>query len=94
MSIKTTPLAKIISGYTGDPDTRDSRQLQATKDLTGMAIGTALYERPAGFVLVDEKEYDKLLDTQRWMCALEAAGLDNWDGCDYAKDILEEWDEE
>ena len=29
-----------------------------------------------------------------WLEALEAAGLDNWDGCEFAHEILLEWLEE
>jgi len=43
-------------------------------------------------VTITKKEYDELLERDRWLCALEAAGLDNWEGCEQAVDILDEWD--
>ena len=45
-------------------------------------------------VLVDRKYLERLEETQTWMDALEAAGVDNWDGYDEALLILEEWDGE
>jgi hypothetical protein len=41
-------------------------------------------------VLVPRKEYDKLISDQRFLEALLAAGVDNWDGYDYALEINEE----
>jgi hypothetical protein len=29
-----------------------------------------------------------------WLCALEAAGVDNWEGCSRAQDLLDEWERE
>ena len=40
------------------------------------------------------KEYNELVDDQIKLRALEAAGVDNWNGYDTAMDILEEWAEE
>ena len=45
---------------------------------------------------IDElnEERDKLLERDAWLCALEAAGVDNWDGWDFAKETLAEWEAE
>lgn len=45
-------------------------------------------------VEIDEERYKELLDVERFMCALEAAGIDNWDGYAEAYEIMEEWDRE
>ena len=45
-------------------------------------------------VTISKEEYDKLNDSERFLNALEAAGVDNWDGYGYAQDILEEWHNE
>lgn len=45
-------------------------------------------------VMVQEKQYHELLERDRWLSALEAAGVDNWDGWDEACEILKEWDKE
>ena len=37
---------------------------------------------------------DKLEERERWLCALEAAGVDNWSGYEYAHEVIEEWDNE
>lgn len=37
-----------------------------------------------------QEEYNQLIRDQRFLRALEAAGVDNWEGYDIAKDILEE----
>jgi len=42
-------------------------------------------------VTIPEKEYHKLLDDQLFLEALRAAGVDNWDGWDFAIEILQEW---
>lgn len=43
-------------------------------------------------VTIPRKMYEGLIESQRWLSALESAGVDNWDGYDFAKEILEEWD--
>ena len=40
------------------------------------------------------EDHDSLQKRDRWLYALEAAGIDNTDAYDYAFDILREWDEE
>lgn len=45
-------------------------------------------------VTVDRDHYESLLERERWLCALEAAGIDNTDAYSFAFDILDEWDEE
>ncbi len=37
---------------------------------------------------VPEKRLEELLRTEEFMSALEAAGVDNWDGYEFAIDIL------
>lgn len=37
---------------------------------------------------------DELEERERWLCALEAAGVDNWSGYEYAQEVIEEWDNE
>jgi hypothetical protein len=41
-------------------------------------------------VTITKKEYEKLLGRDNWLCCLEGAGVDNWDGYDYASELLEE----
>ena len=45
-------------------------------------------------VTITKEEYDDLVESYQWLCALESAGVDNWCGYDHAKEILKEWDEE
>jgi hypothetical protein len=42
-------------------------------------------------ITITKKEYDKLIEQIEWLRALEAAGVDNWEGYDHAKDIIEEY---
>jgi len=44
--------------------------------------------------MVPEEEYFKLLERDRWLCALEAAGVDNWEGFEEAQRIIAEWEAE
>ena len=45
-------------------------------------------------IIVSRNEYFKLQERDNFLSALEAAGVDNWDGYGDAQDILEEWDNE
>ncbi len=45
-------------------------------------------------VMVPEDEYSKLIERDRWLYALEAAGVDNWEGFEEAQQIIKEWDNE
>ena len=46
------------------------------------------------YVSITAKEYDRLIERDQWLCALESAGVDNWCGYEYAYEILEEWEQE
>ena len=41
-------------------------------------------------ILVEEGKYNELLEMERWVYALEAAGVDNWEGYGFAQDVFEE----
>lgn len=41
-------------------------------------------------VTITEREYESLLEDSKWLRALENAGVDNWDGVDFARELLEE----
>jgi len=45
-------------------------------------------------ITISLKEYEALKEDKRFLNALEAAGVDNWDGYDYALEILGEKEEE
>lgn len=45
-------------------------------------------------ITITQEEYDNLVERSRWLECLESAGVDNWSGYDYARELLEEWDEE
>ena len=45
-------------------------------------------------VSITFEEYNQLLNRDQKLCALEAAGVDNWEGYDEAMNILEEWNSE
>lgn len=40
-------------------------------------------------VEISKKEYESLLDDQSFLSALRAAGVDNWEGYDFAVDIYQ-----
>lgn len=42
-------------------------------------------------VTISVDEYDKLIEDSYWLAALEAAGVDNWEGYDEARQIFNEW---
>ena len=41
-------------------------------------------------VIISKKEYDNLLDSKRFLMALENAGVDNWSGYDFAVELYGE----
>jgi len=46
-------------------------------------------------ITIGKKKYEHLLESQRWLNALEDAGVDNWNGIDYAKELFRgEWNDD
>lgn len=45
---------------------------------------------PADTVTISREEYESLLEDARFLGALEGAGVDNWDGYDFALELLAE----
>ena len=43
-------------------------------------------------ITIPKKKYDELVQRERWLSALEGAGVDNWCGYGIAHELLEEWD--
>jgi len=41
-------------------------------------------------ITITKKEYESLLEDSKWLQALEGAGVDNWSGYDYAREIFNE----
>lgn len=44
-------------------------------------------------ISISLEDYVNLLEDQRWLSCLEAAGVDNWEGISYAQDLFDK-DEE
>lgn len=38
-------------------------------------------------VTISKERYDELLDAEEFLNCLEAAGVDNWEGYDYAQEL-------
>lgn len=53
-------------------------------------IDEILEEFKTGKVLISVKEYDEMEKDQEWLRCLEHAGVDNWEGYDYAVDLQRE----
>jgi hypothetical protein len=41
----------------------------------------------ADVMMVPMDKYNELVNDQKWLQALEAAGVDNWEGFDYAREL-------
>ena len=41
-------------------------------------------------ISIPQEEYDQLIEDQKWLRALEAAGVDNWEGYDLAQELFQE----
>ena len=44
-------------------------------------------------ITISKEEYESLLEDSKFLRALENAGVDNWEGYDFARDLYDE-DEE
>lgn len=44
-------------------------------------------------VTIELSEYEELLEAAAWVSALEAAGVDSWEGYEEAQDIYDEMNE-
>lgn len=45
-------------------------------------------------VTITKKEYESLLEDRNWLNALENAGVDNWQGIDFARELLGEQEDD
>ncbi len=45
-------------------------------------------------ITITKKEYEKLKDDSKWLSCLEAAGVDNWEGYDFARELLDDDDDD
>lgn len=41
-------------------------------------------------VTITKEEYESLKEDQLWLQCLENAGVDNWEGYDYARELMDE----
>lgn len=41
-------------------------------------------------ISITKEEYDQLIADQKWLRALEAAGVDSWEGYDSARECLDD----
>lgn len=51
---------------------------------------TVVFDNLKDTATLPRSEYDELVEKARWADALDAAGVDNWDGCDHAQEIMRE----
>lgn len=40
-------------------------------------------------VEISREQYDELLERDAWLSALEDAGVDNWEGYDFAREVYD-----
>jgi hypothetical protein len=45
-------------------------------------------------VTITKEEYESLLEDRNWLNALENAGVDNWQGIDFARELLGEQEDD
>ncbi len=45
-------------------------------------------------VTITEERYNDLLESEMWELALDQAGVDNWEGYEYAQEYYQEMKEE
>lgn len=64
----------------------DNEELRNTVLLITKAISTC----KEGFAIVPIEDFEKIYSESLWLSCLEASGVDNWGGCDDAKDMYNE----
>lgn len=45
---------------------------------------------PEEMISIPKTEYDELIESQKWLQALENAGVNNWEGYDIAQEMMED----
>lgn len=45
-------------------------------------------------ITITVKEYSYLKEMAEWGEALNQSGVDNWEGCSYAHELIEQWNQE
>ena len=48
---------------------------------------------PPEMITISKKEYSRLVEREYWLQCLEEAGVDNWAGYDYARELEREGQE-
>jgi len=43
-------------------------------------------------ITISIERYNELVDSERMLTALQNAGVDNWDGYDYAIELYQQWE--
>lgn len=63
--------------------------------MTYISEGSSKKLRPDDLsqITITKKEYERLLKRDEWLSYLEAAGVDSWDGCDVARELYNENEE-
>lgn len=59
-------------------------------DDTQQEFDAALEDLDAGRVTISKKEYESLKEDSDWLQCLQSAGVDNWSGYDYARELQRE----
>lgn len=44
-----------------------------------------------GYITIPWVDWVQIQDNIKWLAALEAAGVDNWDGIDYASELYNDY---
>lgn len=44
-------------------------------------------------VTISRERYNELIENDRWLDCLEAAGVDNWEGVDFAQEIFDSFNQ-
>lgn len=63
--------------------TIESGQVLSQVDLSDFKVGDAV-------VVLSEEEYQKLMNDSSFLSCLQGAGVDNWDGYDFAQEAYDE----
>jgi len=63
---------------------------QSTLDKLNSQLNPQTSKNMNETITIPKSEYESLLEDSEWLRCLENAGVDNWEGIDFARELLNE----
>lgn len=79
----------ILLGVVADAEISNSYPEKEAAFISDLKMKLQTFEQ-SGIVVCDPEDYQVMIDDQIFLQCLQAAGVDNWDGYEYAQEMMEE----